>query len=176
MTLDITSSGIRFEDVDGFEPFSTDIQMMHVLDERSGTLAIPFEGGGSSHTQNLTTHTLHTDVDTAATHVVGAAKIVWSGDSQTASVSADDWWMWNGTFVVFYEMGETATGSNQGLLFSNSRLTLASWTDLTPRVASGNLYVDERTFIRGNISAPLYGPFQRQAFTLHYRLKTCIFS
>ena len=177
MTLDLTASGIRFEDIDGFEPFSTDIQMMHVLDERSGTLLIPFEGGAySAHTQNLTTHTLATDVDPAATHVIGAAKIVWSGASQATAVSAGDWWMWNGTFVIFWEMGETATGSNQGMLFSNSRLTLASWTDLTPRVSGGNLYVDERTFIRGNISAPLYGPFQRQEFTLHWRLKTCIFS
>lgn len=179
MTLDLTATGIRFEDIDGFEPFSTDVQMLHVLDERSGTLSFPFEAGAfSTHTQNNTTHTLATDVDPAATHVIGAARIEWDSTSQTASVREGDWWMWNGTFVVFFELGEVVSpgGGNAGLLFGNDRIQLASWTDLTPRVASGNLYIDERTYIRGNISAPIYGPFQRQAFDLHWKLKTCIFS
>lgn len=177
MTLDLSGSGIRFEDIDGFEPFSTDVEMLHVLDERSGSLAIPFATSAYNvHLQSWVTHTLATDIDPAATHVIGAARIVWGGTTQTAAVRAGDWWMWNGTFVVFFEMGETASGSNAGLLFSNTRMELASWTDLTPRVESGTLYVDERTFIRGNISAPLYGPFQRQAFTLHWKLKCCAFA
>lgn len=177
MTLDLTASGIRFEDIDGFEPFSTDVEMLHVLDERSGSLHFDFASSGySSHLQQNITHTLATDVDTAATHVIGAARIVWDGTTQTATVRAGDWWMWNGSFVVFFERGEVASGINDGYLFSNDRYRVASWTDLTPRVSGGNLYVDERTYIRGNISAPLYGPFQRQAFTLYWKLKTCIFS
>lgn len=179
MTLDLTATGIRFENVDGIEPFSTDIEMLHVLDERSGSLSFPFEAGAySTHTQKNVAHTLATDVDPAATHVIGAARIEWSGLSQTASVAASKWWMWNGTFVVFFELGQvnTAGSSFAGLLFGNTREELASWTDLTPRVSGGNLYVDERTYIRGNISAPIYGPFQRQGFTLHWKLKTCIFS
>lgn len=179
MTLDITASGIRFENIDGIEPFSTDIQMLHVLDERSGSLSFPFEGGAySTHTQKNIAHTLATDVDPAATHVIGAARIEWSGTGQTASVAASKWWMWNGTFVVYFEFGEVVSfgGANAGLLFGNSRKDLAAWTDLTPRVSGGSLYVDERTYIRGNISAPIYGPFQRAAFTLHWKLKACIFS
>lgn len=177
MTLDLSATGIRFTDIDGAEPFSTDVQMLHVLDERSGSLVFPFASSDyNRHLQRNETHTLATDVDPNATHVIGAARIVWSGTTQTAAVRAGDWWMWNGTFVVFYELGEVASGSNVGLLFSNDRRVLASWTDLTPRVAGGSLYVDERTYIRGNISAPLYGPFQRQGFTLHWKLKACIFS
>lgn len=177
MTLDLSATGIRFENIDGIEPFSTDIEMLHVLDERSGSLDFPFASSGYNvHLQHNQSHLLAADVDPSATHVIGAARIEWDSTSQTAAVGAGDWWMWNGTFVVFFELGEVATGSNAGLLFSNDRRTLASWTDLTPRVSSGSLYVDERTYIRGNISAPLYGPFQRQAFTLHWKLKTCIFS
>lgn len=177
MTLDLSATGIRFTDIDGTEPFSTDVQMLHVLDERSGSLVFPFASSDyNRHLQRNETHLLATDVDPNATHVIGAARIVWSGATQTAAVRAGDWWMWNGTFVVFYELGEVASGSNIGLLFSNDRRVLASWTDLTPRVAGGSLYVDERTYIRGNISAPLYGPFQRQEFTLHWKLKACIFS
>lgn len=177
MTLDISATGIRFEDIDGYEPFSTDVKLLHVLDARAGSTYFPFASGDyNKHFQSEISHQVATGVDVAATHVIGAARIVWDGASQTASVRAGDWWMWNGTFVVFYEFGQTATGSNAGYLFSSDRRTLASWTDLTPRVSGGSIFIEERTYIRGNISAPQYGPFQRQGFTLHWKLKTCIFS
>lgn len=176
MTLDISPSGLVISDVDGSEPFGTGHAMLHVIDTANGSIAIPFASSDyGTHLQQEIDHTI-TAVDPAVTHVFGAARIVWAGTSMTASVRADDWWMWNGSFVIFYELGSVATGINEGMLEPGDREELASWTQLTPLINGGNLVFRERTYIRGNVSAPIYGPYQRQAFTLHYKLKLGAFA
>lgn len=176
MTLDISPSGIVFSDTDGSEPFGAGYPMLHVVGTANGSFSVPFASSDyGDHLQTLTDHVIGA-VPANATHVFGAARIVWDGTAHTATVRADDWWMWNGTFAIFYELGTTADGINDGMLQPGDRVKLASWTQMTPLVTGGNLVFRERTYIRGNVSAPIYGPYQRSAFTLHYKLKLAAFS
>lgn len=182
-TLLIEPGKLEISDTDGRVVISTSIPQMHALTELSGVVAIPAAAGGfQSHYNATPTYTLGA-VATQATHTIGACRIVWGSTPREGCFpsSGTNWWFVNGGSIVIYyananiEIG--AGAGNRGYVISDApRDYLSAWTQFTPRLSGGFMYLDEITRIRGFAAQPNYANITRPAFDLYYKLKAVAFT
>lgn len=178
MSFSFSPFGIFIGGPDGSQPFSTDIPKFHVMDEIAGDFFFPGRVSDYNTHYNFTGDNDVCACDPFATIAVGAVKF--SGTSGvTSCINDTDWWMWNGSLVVYYDFS-TANSGGHGYTSSVTRLNLSTWMQITPICSAGRLIFREKTFIRGIQSSPATGipfsAFSRPAFTLSYVLQTGTFT
>lgn len=184
-SLDIQPGAMTIQDAaTGRLLLDTSIPMLHVLSSLSGSVVLPSRNASGSQAYIDTTFPSLGAIDPAATHIIGAVRVVWDNGSTiyntTVGADGSTWFFVNGSLVIFFEYGSCGTGQATNQIIDPTRARLASYTQLTFRAASGACLMDENTRIyrlfNGGQPPTDTAKFSRSGATLYYKLKACVFT
>ena len=184
-SLDISPGSMIIQDAaTGRLLLDTSVPTMHVLTSLNSSVVLPARNASGAQSYVDTTFASLGAIDTSATHIIGAVKVVWDNGSTiyntTVGVNGDTWYFVNGSLVVFSEYGDAGVGGATNQIIGTQRNRLVSFTQLTFRASGGTCLLDESTRIyklfNGGQPPTDTAKFSRSGATMYYKLKACVFT
>lgn len=166
--------GFTIGDSSGRLIFDSSERMFHVTDTVVGSVSFPQRNSGINTNFDLSTTHVLASCHSMATHLVGAFRITFPGVSNVAGTPGFGWFAAGGTYVHWFD-GTTMTSAgwaNNPNLLSE----LSVWVQYTPRVAGGQVLLDEFIRIFGYTSGGIGSAYILHPFNLEYHFKAGLFT